>query len=123
MELTTLGLELEHVTRYLRLQQVSCEGLFDYEIRRQPAEPGVRRRIAAAGTAIMGMLVEFEAGAEGAVHAHPHEQLTYVAKGELVLRIGDSERQVSAGDTVYIPSDTPHGVRAVTPARCSTVSL
>lgn len=34
LELTTLGLELEHVEHYLRLQQVSYEGLFDYEIRR-----------------------------------------------------------------------------------------
>lgn len=63
----------------------------------QPAEPGVRRRIVAAGTAIMGMLVEFEEGAEGAVHAHPHEQLTYVAKGELIFKIGDAERHVSEG--------------------------
>ncbi|MDG0811336.1 cupin domain-containing protein [Cohnella rhizosphaerae] len=82
----------------------------------QYAEPGVRRKIVAAGTAIMGMLVEFEAGAEGAVHAHPHEQLTYVAKGELVFRIGDAERSVSEGDTVYIPSNALHGVRALTPA-------
>lgn len=82
----------------------------------QPAEPGVRRKIVAAGTAIMGMLVEFEAGAEGAVHAHPHEQLTYVAKGELVFKIGDEERRVSEGDTVYIPSNALHGVRALTPA-------
>ncbi|MDG0811345.1 sensor histidine kinase [Cohnella rhizosphaerae] len=34
LEMTTLGLELEHVEHYLRIQQASYEGLFDYEIRR-----------------------------------------------------------------------------------------
>ncbi|WNQ11190.1 cupin domain-containing protein [Paenibacillus aurantius] len=80
----------------------------------QPAEPGVRRRIVTVGRQMMSMIVEFEAGAEGYVHSHPHEQTTYVIRGEFAFTIDGTVHQVREGDTLYIPSDAKHGVTAVT---------
>ncbi|MEM9858388.1 MAG: cupin domain-containing protein, partial [Bacteroidota bacterium] len=44
-------------------------------------------------------------------HAHPHEQTSYVAKGELIVYIGEEEHRLTAGDIFYVPSDVPHTVK------------
>lgn len=80
----------------------------------QDAEPGVRRRIMEAGAAIMNMIVEFEPGAEGYIHTHIHEQLTYVLSGKFEFTIDEQVVQVEAGDSIYIPSLAKHGVKALT---------
>lgn len=80
----------------------------------QAAEPGVRRKVTAVGQHLMSMVVEFEAGAEGYAHSHPHEQLTYVVRGEFDFTIGGETRRVREGDTVHIPGSVVHGVRAMT---------
>jgi quercetin dioxygenase-like cupin family protein len=82
----------------------------------QAAEPGVRRKITAVGKTIMSMIVEFEAGAEGYVHSHPHEQLTYVVRGELDFTVDGVVRRVREGDSIFIPSHAKHGVKALTAA-------
>ncbi|GAB2702556.1 cupin domain-containing protein [Paenibacillus thermoaerophilus] len=79
----------------------------------EPAEPGVRRKILTVGESIMNMVVEFEAGAEGYEHSHPHEQLTYVLSGSFEFRIGGEKRIVLAGESIYIPSGVRHGVTAL----------
>ncbi len=82
----------------------------------KPAEPGVQRKITTVGKGMMSMLVKFEEGAEGYVHSHPHEQLTYVAYGEMEFRIGDKLHIVKEGESIYIPSEVEHGVRALRPS-------
>ena len=82
----------------------------------QPAEPGVRRKITTVGKGIMSMIVEFEAGAEGYQHSHPHEQLSYVIRGEFDFTIEDEVRRLREGDSIYIPSGARHGVKALTAA-------
>ncbi|GGG00034.1 hypothetical protein GCM10010916_16590 [Paenibacillus abyssi] len=47
------------------------------------AEPGVKRKIFAPGERLMMMEVHFEAGAEGYLHSHPHEQMSYCLKGKI----------------------------------------
>ena len=44
-------------------------------------------------------------------HSHPHEQTSYVAKGELIVYIGEEEHRLTAGDIFYVPSDVPHTVQ------------
>ena len=39
-------------------------------------------------------------------HSHPHEQITYVAEGELEFFKGDVKYNLSKGDIILIPSDT-----------------
>ena len=50
---------------------------------------GVKRKILAYGDALMQVEVHFEKGAVGAMHSHPHSQLTYVLSGEFEFTIGD----------------------------------
>ena len=44
-------------------------------------------------------------------HAHPHEQTTYVAKGELIDYIGNEEYHLEEGDLFFVPSNVPHTVK------------
>lgn len=78
----------------------------------QAAEPGVTRRLVANGASMTAMEVRFDTGAEGALHHHPHEQVSHVLEGRFTFRLGDTEVEVKAGDTVRIPGDLPHGVVA-----------
>lgn len=48
---------------------------------------GVTRRILAHGGKMMAVEVNFEQGATGPLHNHPHEQLTYVLSGEFEFTI------------------------------------
>lgn len=77
--------------------------------------PGVRRRVMAVGDSMLTQEVELEAGSVVDVHAHPHEQITYVVRGALAFWLGDKEVQVSAGQALVIPGNTPHGCRALSP--------
>ena len=70
---------------------------------------GIRRRILAHAGALMQVEFHFEAGAVGALHSHPHEQLTHVLSGEFEFTIGDETRTVRAGDTLYKRPGIMHG--------------
>ncbi|MBI5931555.1 MAG: cupin domain-containing protein [Chloroflexi bacterium] len=48
-------------------------------------------------------------------HSHPHEQITYVAEGELVFFLGDTPHQLQAGDMIAIPANVPHTIQLLTP--------
>ncbi|MEO6526438.1 MAG: cupin domain-containing protein [Gemmatimonadaceae bacterium] len=78
----------------------------------QPTEPGVRRQILGHGPDLMMVRVDFEPGAVGAIHHHPHRQASYVAAGSFEVTV-DGERSVlQAGDCFYVTADLPHGVVA-----------
>lgn len=47
-------------------------------------------------------------------HSHPHEQTCYVARGKLVVYIGDEESKLEEGDMFYVPSNVPHTVKILT---------
>lgn len=76
--------------------------------------PGVQRRILGYDSALMMVAVNFEAGAVGAVHHHPHRQVTYVAAGQFETTIGGECRLLKAGDSFFAVPDIPHGVTAIT---------
>lgn len=69
-----------------------------------------------AGQELMMTRITFEAGAIGTSHAHPHEQMTIVLRGEIEFTLGDEHRLLKAGDVVSIPSAIYHGVVARTAA-------
>ncbi len=81
------------------------------------AEPGVQRKIFAPGQSIMMMEVHFEQGAEGYLHSHVHEQLSYCLEGKLEFTIDGKTTVISAGETLYIPSGAEHGCRALEPSK------
>lgn len=71
---------------------------------------GVRRRILAEDEKMMAVEVDFDEGAVGAVHTHPHIQISYVLSGEFSATIDGEERIITAGDTYYTKENVPHGV-------------
>jgi quercetin dioxygenase-like cupin family protein len=52
-------------------------------------------------------------------HSHPHEQIGYVAKGELYLFIGEEKHHLSQGDIFTVPSGVPHCIQTL----CEQVRL
>lgn len=82
----------------------------------EDAEPGVRRKIFAPGKNIMMMEVQFEAGAEGYVHSHPHEQISYCLKGSFEYTIDGVVHLLKAGETIVVPGGAKHGVKALEPS-------
>ena len=71
---------------------------------------GVSRRILSHGEDMMAVEVGFEVGAIGAMHTHPHVQISYVLEGKFEAEIGGEKRIISVGDTYYTLPDVPHGV-------------
>ncbi len=46
-------------------------------------------------------------------HSHPHEQITYVAEGELLFIINDKESHLKKGDLITIPSGVNHCIKTL----------
>ena len=84
------------------------------EIPAQPAGEGVTRKIMARGGGMMSVEVTFKAGAVGAVHTHPHEQISYVAEGKFEFTMNGETVIIEKGDSYYVAPDVPHGVTALT---------
>ena len=70
---------------------------------------GVTRRILAYDENLMGVEVAFEAGAEGAVHTHPHTQMSYVLSGKFSYSVEGEAVILNPGDSIVVPSGLPHG--------------
>lgn len=58
---------------------------------------------------------EFEVAGGGAVepHSHPTHEFYYVTSGRGIMRIEDSEQEISQGDLVYIPPNKVHTLRPI----------
>ncbi|WXG39218.1 MAG: cupin domain-containing protein [Candidatus Freyarchaeum deiterrae] len=74
---------------------------------------GVRRKTLAVGEKMM--LVEFTFRKDSIIptHTHPNEQVGYVAKGKIKLKIGEKEHQLGTGDSYYIPPNIEHGATLI----------
>ena len=75
----------------------------------QPAATGVVRRVLAYADALMCVENSFLPGAIGAVHSHPHTQITYVVSGVFQFSIGGETREVRSGDTMLKQNGVAHG--------------
>jgi quercetin dioxygenase-like cupin family protein len=71
---------------------------------------GVSRKILAYDKNMMSVEVRFEKGAVGAMHTHPHTQISYVLEGRFEATIAGKAEIISKGDTYITPPDAPHGV-------------
>lgn len=74
---------------------------------------GVRRQILGWGPDLMMVRAEFAPGAVGAIHRHPHRQVTYVAAGRFRVTLGEETRELGPGDCFFVLADEPHGVVAL----------
>ena len=71
---------------------------------------GVSRKILAQDTDMMAVEVHFETGAVGAVHTHPHVQISYVLAGKFEFELDGVKTVIGVGDTYYTKPNAPHGV-------------
>ena len=70
---------------------------------------GTTRRILAYNDDLMSVEVSFETGAEGAVHTHPHTQLSYVLSGRFDYTVEGETVTLEPSDSIVVPSGLPHG--------------
>ncbi len=50
---------------------------------------------------------------DGAIegHAHPHEEIYFIYRGQGIITVGDEESAVSEGDVIAIPGKAFHALR------------
>lgn len=70
---------------------------------------GLRRKVLSYDASLMMVMVDFERGAVGAIHQHPHTQMSYVESGVFEIIIGEERQMLQKGDAYYIPPHMPHG--------------
>ncbi|MCC6366761.1 MAG: cupin domain-containing protein [Bryobacterales bacterium] len=75
---------------------------------------GVARRILRTGE-LMTVVIDFRGGPwrePDPHHSHPHEQITYVASGEILfLAEGSEPERLGPGDLFAIPPNVPHSIQ------------
>ena len=69
---------------------------------------GSGRRILAWNEQMMLVEVEFEAGAKGAPHSHPHVQSSYMLSGKFTYTVEDESTELNPGDCVVVPGGLVH---------------
>ena len=87
------------------------KGIVKYHQDTQPIDlgRGTERRILAYDDPLMAVEVGFETGAEGAPHAHPHTQLSYVLSGSFRYSVEDESVILNPGDSIVVPGGLTHG--------------
>jgi len=71
---------------------------------------------------MMVVVIDFEDGPASEPdppHSHPHQQITYVAEGELIFFIDGEPHTLGPGDLITVPSNAPHTIQL----RSETVRL
>lgn len=86
---------------------------FNQEITEEVCGEGTTRKILNYSANVMMVEVSFEKDSVGAIHKHPHEQISYIAKGRFEFNLQGDKRVVKQGDSIYIPGDVEHGVWAL----------
>jgi quercetin dioxygenase-like cupin family protein len=46
-------------------------------------------------------------------HSHPHEQITFVAEGDLYFFLNEEKHKLQKGDVFSVPPDVPHCIQTV----------
>ncbi len=81
----------------------------DQEIPWQLAGAGVRRKVIAWDKSLMLVKVEFEAGAVGPLHQHPHVQISQVESGIFEVELDGIKKRIAKGDGYFVPANVIHG--------------
>jgi quercetin dioxygenase-like cupin family protein len=75
--------------------------------------PGLFRRTLVTGKSMMICEFALDTGVEIPSHAHPHEQVGYVASGKVRITVGDESFVLGSGDSYYAPSGVQHGAQVL----------
>lgn len=74
---------------------------------------GVTRRIKGYIDDLMIVELTWKKGMTGTVHAHPHRQCVYIIEGSFETNLDGEKRILDAGDCMYVETDLPHGLAAL----------
>jgi quercetin dioxygenase-like cupin family protein len=77
---------------------------------------GVERRLGHTQNLMMA-IIDFNDGPQNQPdppHSHRHEQVSYVAEGEILFFLGDSCDRLGPGDMYLVPSGKPHTIQLLT---------
>lgn len=78
---------------------------------------GTRRRVLIHTDELMQVEFGFDKGAIGALHSHPHIQVSYVAEGRFEVTIDGKQQIIEAGGSFIVPTGLIHGVTALEAGR------
>lgn len=92
-----------------KMTQQSGNFIFGDDTEWHDAGGGVVRQILGYNDNIMMVKVKFKKGQVGAMHSHPHSQVTYVASGKFKFTVGGVTKIVKAGDALYKQPGIEHG--------------
>lgn len=87
--------------------------VFNQSIEAEEVGQGVKRKLLAYSDNLMAVENHFDTGAIGALHHHPHTQVTYIVSGKFRFQIGDEEKIVEAGDCLIKEDDIVHGCECI----------
>ena len=83
----------------------------------EKVKEGLQRKIIHTEN-LMSVLIDFTNGPweePEPPHSHPHEQTSYVAKGEIIFYCeGEADQHLKAGDMFAVPSGKKHTVKLLT---------
>ncbi|MCF0131788.1 MAG: cupin domain-containing protein [Pseudobutyrivibrio sp.] len=82
---------------------------YNSDIDLQHAASGVDKKILAYTDELMCVENRFKKGAVGALHSHPHTQITYVVSGVFEFEIAGEKKIVMAGDSMLKKDGVIHG--------------
>ena len=82
---------------------------FNEPIDLEPAGDGVMRKILSYTDTLMVVENHFDKGAVGALHHHPHTQITYVVSGQFEFEIAGEKKIVNPGDSMLKMDGIEHG--------------
>jgi quercetin dioxygenase-like cupin family protein len=78
--------------------------------------PG-RTRYLANTEKLMMVVMDFQDGPTSEPdppHSHPHEQVSYVVSGEIILFLNNEPTRLGTGDIFTVPPNLPHSVQLLT---------
>ena len=76
-------------------------------------ENGLVRRIGAYNDKLLLAEHRMEKGWIGARHQHPHDQVVYVVRGKLSVKVGNASFDVSMGDSFVVRGGVDHQATAL----------
>jgi len=88
----------------------------EQDLKKEIIGPG-RTRYLSHTDQLMMVVIDFNDGPTDAPdppHSHPHEQVSYIAEGELVVHIGEEATRLGPGDIFTVPPGIPHTVQLLT---------
>ena len=77
---------------------------------------GAERRLGYTENLMM-VIIDFSDGPQtepDPPHSHPHEQVSYVAEGEIYFFLDDECEHLGPGEMFLVPPDKPHSIQLLT---------